>query len=292
MSDYLHLFSTTAARDAVYNGSGYTEPWVSLVTATDEVDYNKEPLTFKILTPGSIRWQNYGYGYSTGVTIQYSKNDSEWTSITSAYGDENAPSIIVAAGDILKFKGSLSGVTGGTTDKYTKFVGVDCDFIVSGDILSLCQGQNYLTVHTFEHLFSGCNIIQANKLKLPAELKAGQFYDTFSSCRKLILPPKLPFTNLYRECYANMFACCTSMTTAPELPATELATECYRSMFYGCSNLSSVTCLATDISASNCISNWLSGVSSTGTFIKAASMSSWPSGASGIPENWTIVNAS
>lgn len=40
MSNYIHLFSTTAARDAVYNGSGYTEPWVSLVTATDEVDYN------------------------------------------------------------------------------------------------------------------------------------------------------------------------------------------------------------------------------------------------------------
>ena len=48
--------------------------------------------------------------------------------------------------------------------------------------------------------------------------------------------------------------------------------------------------LATDISASSCLANWVSGVSSTGTFTKAASMTSLPTGINGIPSGWTVVN--
>lgn len=49
--------------------------------------------------------------------------------------------------------------------------------------------------------------------------------------------------------------------------------------------------LATDISASNCLNNWVNGVSSTGTFVKNAAMTSLPTGASGIPSGWTVQNA-
>jgi hypothetical protein len=48
--------------------------------------------------------------------------------------------------------------------------------------------------------------------------------------------------------------------------------------------------LATDISASNCLTNWVSGVASTGTFVKHPDMTSLPSGVSGIPSGWTVVN--
>ncbi len=61
-------------------------------------------------------------------------------------------------------------------------------------------------------------------------------------------------------------------------------------MFLGCTNLNSVTCLATNISASSCTTDWLSGVAATGTFTKAASMTSWSSGASGIPSGWTVAD--
>ena len=62
-------------------------------------------------------------------------------------------------------------------------------------------------------------------------------------------------------------------------------------MFYGCSNLTSVTCLATDISAYFCTKYWLDGVAATGTFTKAATMSIWPEGTSGIPSGWTVKDA-
>ena len=52
-----------------------------------------------------------------------------------------------------------------------------------------------------------------------------------------------------------------------------------------------IKCLATDISANSCISNWVSGVSPTGTFVKSANMDSWPTGVSGIPSGWTVQTA-
>jgi hypothetical protein len=61
-------------------------------------------------------------------------------------------------------------------------------------------------------------------------------------------------------------------------------------MFEGCSNLNKITMLATDISASACLSNWVSGVASSGTFIKNANMTSLPSGNSGVPKGWTVVD--
>ena len=87
-----------------------------------------------------------------------------------------------------------------------------------------------------------------------------------------------------------MFEVCTSLTTAPELPATTLKGGCYSSMFRGCTKLNYIKCLATDISATNCTKNWVIGVASTGTFVKASSMASWSTGNSGIPNNWTIEN--
>jgi hypothetical protein len=61
-------------------------------------------------------------------------------------------------------------------------------------------------------------------------------------------------------------------------------------MFRDCSKLNYIKMLATDISASNCLENWVSGVSSTGTFVKNPAMTTLHYGWSGIPEGWTVVN--
>ena len=58
-------------------------------------------------------------------------------------------------------------------------------------------------------------------------------------------------------------------------------------MFLGC-DLNSITMLATDISAENCLDSWLEGVNASGTFTKSPSMTSLPSGYSGIPEGWEV----
>ena len=96
--------------------------------------------------------------------------------------------------------------------------------------------------------------------------------------------------------FCKLFLSCKSLTSAPELPATTLVNYCYQEMFYGCTNLSSITMLATNILASGCLTDWVSGVASSGTFTKAESLiqgsetGQIPTGTSGIPEGWTVVN--
>ena len=88
-----------------------------------------------------------------------------------------------------------------------------------------------------------------------------------------------------------MFYGCTSLMVSPTLSAATLTESCYETMFSGCTSLNRVICLATDISAIDCTREWLDGVSATGTFTKAASMTSWPTGVSGIPSaGWTVVS--
>ena len=97
----------------------------------------------------------------------------------------------------------------------------------------------------------------------------------------------LKSTSLAESCYSEMFYECTSLTAAPELPATSLAESCYSSMFYGCTSLTAITCLANSGIESATI-KWLDSVSETGTFTKATGVE-WPTGASGIPNGWTVI---
>ena len=80
------------------------------------------------------------------------------------------------------------------------------------------------------------------------------------------------------------------LTTAPALPATTLVEDCYYGMFQNCKNINYIKMLATDISADNCLNIWVYDVSSTGTFVKNPNMTSLPTGVSGIPSGWTVIN--
>ena len=271
MSDYLHLFETQAAHDAAYNGSEYIEPWVGLITANDTLSYNdpdpyhKIPLTFEITSAGNIIWKG------SGKTIQYRINNGEWTNLTAT---SSGVSFSVNSGDIVQFRGNNNNYSTGTSSSHNRFIGSTAGFKVKGNIMSLCSPTQYpefvslKSTYTFYGLFYNCTgLTDASKLILPA-------------------------TTLKNSCYASMFLGCSNLTTAPELPATTLADFCYASIFNGCTNLNYIKCLATNISATNCVYNWVNGVAASGTFIKNASMTSWPTGVNGIPSGWTVQDAS
>ena len=146
-----------------------------------------------------------------------------------------------------------------------------------------------LADYCYNYMFRGCTSLTTSPA-LPATTLAERCYaNMFNGCTSLVTAPALPATTFYDSCYRQMFSGCKSLTTAPELPATTLAGSCYRRMFDGCSNLQNVTCFATDISAQNCTSNWLRNVAYEGTFVKASGFDGWESGASGIPEDWTVI---
>ena len=149
-----------------------------------------------------------------------------------------------------------------------------------------------LALSCYYGMFVGCTSLTTAP-ELPATtLTENCYYEMFSGCTSLINAPELPSTSLALNCYYGMFKGCTSLTTAPELPATTLAESCYFGMFSGCTNLNYIKCLATDISATSCTVNWVSGVASTGTFVKNSEMTGWSTGQSGIPSGWSVQNAS
>ena len=142
-------------------------------------------------------------------------------------------------------------------------------------------------------MFYGCTSLTTAP-ELPATTLANYCYSSmFMGCTSLTTAPSaLPSTTLEIMCYKSMFEGCSSLTNAPALPATTLKFMCYSNMFRNCTKINYIKCLATDISAPSCTSNWVSGVASTGTFVKASSMESWATGASGIPTGWTVIDNS
>ena len=310
---YLHLFETETAFNSTYNGEGYEEPWVSYTEEAERVNYNKTeeqklletPLTFEITSNGNITWKAYSTAYT--LSIDYKKNNGEWTEITAATGN-SAPTISVSSGDTVQFRGNNDRYCG--SDGYFPNAGAGflttCSFRLSGNIMSLISKDNFASLDDFNlieadcsdafaYLFKDCTeLTSAGDLLLPANnVPYCGYYGMFQGCTSLTTAPALPATTLWGGwTYNQMFRGCTSLTTAPILPVTTLPGGGYGGMFSGCTSLTGITCLATDISGGDCTADWVAGVASSGTFAKAASMSSWTTGANGIPTNWTVVDAS
>lgn len=144
----------------------------------------------------------------------------------------------------------------------------------------------------YTSMFRNCtNLSIAPKLRA-TKLENYCYDNMFYGCTNLTIAPELPATTLAYGCYSHMFNSCTNLTTSPILPATTLVGYCYIAMFEKCNKINGITMLAKNIDdeEETCLVNWLSGVSPTGTFIKSTSMTSLPSGPSGIPSGWTVID--
>lgn len=274
---------------------------VYLNIISPEPVYSAMPLTFEIISGGTISWYNhYGNAY-TNKTIYYSKdNGITWSGITSSSSTGSVPSISVSAGESILFKGNSETYGQILSDRhYYTFSGSTAYFNLKGNIMSMIYGDDYLnnTVLTnksnFYGMFYSTNVVDCTNLILPTMSLTNSCYSRmFNNCASLTGAPKLPATTLADSCYGYMFTNCTNLTTAPELKQEVLTDNCYNGMFWGCTNLNYIKCLATDISASDCVNTWTYLVQTTsGTFVKAASMSGWTRDSNGIPVNWTVENA-
>lgn len=259
--------------------------------AAAEVDYSLIPMTIEAVTAGTLSVNNTN---SYARSIEYSLNGGAWTAVTISGGAGTVTVAALAVGDKLAVRRDDNNFQG------AKFV---CDgtltFNVYGNAMSMQYAGNFVGKTTIrdnrtncmQGMFSGAKVIDASNLILPATTLTNDCYhDMFSNCAFLEKAPELPATTLANSCYVGMFYGCTMLTSAPaSLPATSLANQCYYGMFQGCRNMKYVKCLATNISAYNCVTNWLLGVAATGTFVKAPGVT-WPTGDSGIPSGWTVVD--
>lgn len=138
----------------------------------------------------------------------------------------------------------------------------------------------------YANMFQNCTSLTTSPTISATTLATCCFMSMFKGCTALTTPPTLPATTLASNCYYSMFESCTSLTSAPDLLAASLVSNCYDYMFRYCSNLNYVRCLA--VSASKIkFSSWLSGVATTGTFVKKEGVDYY-SGDNGIPSGWTV----
>ena len=220
--------------------SGFTATGNVTVYQEAVPDFSTEPLTFNILSAGTINWRTFNS--SVSKTIEYKLNNGNWTSITSNTG-ESAPTITVNAGDKIQFRGN--NATYGNAYSSSMFYGSTAEFEIEGNIMSLINSTDFAALttlqsdYTFSRLFNNCTgLTSAENLILPATTLAYYcYYGMFDGCTSLTTAPALPATTLANNCYSYMFWDCTSLTTAPELPATTLAEGCYENMFQGCTSL-------------------------------------------------------
>lgn len=282
------------------------------------LDYSKEYLT--IVSSADNNVIKLVCNISEQKTVEVSTDKVTWTSYTTTTSGVTLATL--NSGQKLYVRGNNSSY-GGSTSKYSNFTTTG-NFDVEGNIMSLLYGDDfaskttYPATYTFVRLFDSSKVVNAKNLILPATTATGRcYYAMFSGCTRMITAPKLPAktlgtycyygmfyntaiteapelpaTTLKTYCYYRMFRGCTGLTKSPVLPAKTLTGSCYYQMFWQCSNLNHVTMLATDISASDCLYNWLSSVAATGTLVKDASMTTLPSGASGIPSGWTTEDYS
>ena len=289
---YLKKFKTLSEYDAYKKKEEYLLPNVSLITDDKIVKYGDYEIIINHLYFEAIEPMTVSFSRND---IEYSLDKKRWKTLPAGV---SSPTI--NAGEKIYFKASglvpMQDWDEGNVGIGTFSCTGKCN--VGGNIMSLLYGDDFVGqtslkgTYQFYKLFNNnTKIVDASQLVLPATTLAEQCYSSmFSGCTSLTTAPELPATTLANYCYGYMFYICTSLTTAPELPATTLAECCYRYMFDGCSKLNHITMLATNISASNCLSDWVSGVASTGTFIKNPNMTSLPTGTSGIPSGWTVQN--
>lgn len=268
--------------------------------------YENDYLTFKVRTAGKLYWRSNG-----GLTrsIDYSLNNGEWTTITSA---ATPPTITVAVNDVVRFratnasyatsKSAYSGFGQGEagTANAQSYDSDAAELDIEGNIMSLIYGDNFVGQTTFNgstynfcSLFKKLKVISAENLILPAlTLRDYCYRAMFSWCTYLEKAPQLPATTLTRGVYWYMFERC-AITTAPDLLAETLVAECYGNMFVNCSSLNFIKCMANSgFSTTNCKQTWVNGVASSGTFVKDSGVttSTWTRGTSGIPTNWQVYD--
>ena len=217
------------------------------------------PLTLEALTDGTIMVNCIS---TLPNEMKYSVNGGAKTAFTTTTTIEG-----LKAGDKVQFYGNNGNgqgrawITGGTAQVKAY-----------GNVMSVLSETGFENATTISETYALYGLFREN--------------NTLTDAGDLLLPA----TILNSSCYSFMFYRCTALTAAPELPAMTLAYGCYASMFSGCTSLNSVTCLATDISASYATNLWLNNVAATGTLIKAAGMTGWEDGPSGIPSGWTTLD--
>ena len=218
--------------------------------------------------------------------------------------------------DCSKLNTGIKTINSGNALSYMFY---NCKYLVKLPELSATT----LADRCYSNMFSNCTSLTTIPSDLlPATTLAERCYSyMFYGCTGLTTLPSnlLPATTLADMCYLGMFQGCTRLTTLPNLPATTLAVNCYKVMFNNCTSLvetpagwylpaqttttnsctamfaycSKLQKMAVSYSGTITSNHWqqfLSGVSSTGTFYYSKNQTE-ENIRSIVPSGWTLVQS-
>ena len=264
LSDITDAKLGTTTLGSIYLGS--TKLW-----PLSNIDYSKEYLTIESLADNNtITWTFTGSDPIQNV-IYWSKNGTSWTSAIASTSDTPVSLATLNKGEKMYLKGE--NVTyASSASKYSHF-NSDYEFNVSGNIMSLIYGDNFIgqitlsSSYNFAGIFRSSKVYDVSNLILPTTTLTNFCYRyMFYDCTSLATAPVLPATTLSSSCYSSMFSGCTSLTVAPELPATTLTgTYCYYNMFNGCTSLVTAPALPATTLTKYCYREMFKGCTSLAT---------------------------
>lgn len=250
--------------------------------------------------------------------IEYSFDSTNWT-LWDYYN------IHINEGQNVFFRGNNADGFNVNSDQYSTFV-ISGDANLSGNVTTLeaHNGVRECKPWSFRNLFKNATaIIDASKLKFPAVVNVRGLTNFFAGCSNLVYGPTMEEVeeiicdettigyNLYamfQNCssmimgptilkpttvgygsYSALFDGCASLVFAPYIKATSIANGgAY--IFRNCSNLQYIKADLLGVGSGK-TTNWVSGVASTGCFIKNKNATWTTKSASACPSGWTLITS-
>lgn len=177
--------------------------------------------------------------------------------------------------------------------------------LIATDIYAYCYAE----------MFYGCTGLTKAPILPAVNIREGSYYSMFEGCTALTEAPVLPATGVTTYSYYRMFAGCTSLVNArsiihatslagsygfkemfygctslvkaPRIISSTFGTGYCQRMFYGCSLLNWVM-ISSNAWRDDATTEWLEGVSPTGTFRCSSLWLPIVRGSSNIPAGWKL----
>lgn len=283
-------------------------------------DYQREWFDFP--TDGvDISTQAPKTGYNNYTVLYIRANGLSTNDVIRSFITENSGGRLYLTGDIRCLLNYYSVENSHLTNYcfYGLFEGTSIDILglrlPNTTLAPWCYAQMFKdTTQNFGQI-SGTSALQLPATKMEESCYRGMFYNSayryiydlpatelapycygwmFKNHRysPMKFPDILPATELAEGCYRDMFYG-SKIEKSPILPAEKLADGCYTNMFRDCTKLTEVKCLTRYKSNGDEITNsfganWLSGVTSGGTFYKNPDLNITTRGINTVPSDWTI----
>ena len=183
----------------------------------------------------------------------------------------------------------------------TESISISCDRAYSysfGYMFVSCKNIKYanpisvidVNGYTFRSMFSDCTSLTTTaKIRNLSYASNYCFYSMYENCVSLTKAHDMRYNYFSEYSCKRMFANCTALTKAPRLLTIYWDETSCEEMFKGCNSLSYIECAM--FSDSSVFGNgWVSGVASSGTFVKNELQTKYEYSDNSIPTGWEIVN--